>query len=169
MPKTVDIRRHCKVGLRVCNNLPQLPKTKMSGGGCGRLSNALKSQPYLAAFLYLQFLAQCHPYILLHFTLVQLALGIGNDTLRELSYVSRTRSTKHARAHALVKLRMCEVKLVTRKLLELIKSPCEGTNCLFVSKDSVRTVVNRPRQCCARSFKEEVTSQVEVLRLHNVT
>ena len=23
MPKTVDTRRHCKVGLRACNNLPQ--------------------------------------------------------------------------------------------------------------------------------------------------
>ena len=29
MPKTVDTRKHCKVGLRACNNLPQPPKTKM--------------------------------------------------------------------------------------------------------------------------------------------
>ena len=26
MPKTVDIRRHCEVGLRGCNNLPHLSK-----------------------------------------------------------------------------------------------------------------------------------------------
>ena len=29
MPKTVDTRKHCKVGLRACNNLPQPRKTKM--------------------------------------------------------------------------------------------------------------------------------------------
>ena len=42
MPKTVhvDTRRHCEVDLRPCNNLPR------------------------SAFLYLQFLARCHPYVL---------------------------------------------------------------------------------------------------------
>ena len=34
-------------------------------GGCGRLLHALT--PPCSAFLYLQFLARCHPYILLHF------------------------------------------------------------------------------------------------------
>ena len=34
-------------------------------GGCGRLLHALT--PPRSAFLYLQFLAWCHPYILLHF------------------------------------------------------------------------------------------------------
>ena len=29
VPKTVDTRKHCKVGLRACNNLPQPRKTKM--------------------------------------------------------------------------------------------------------------------------------------------
>ena len=29
VPKIVDTRRHYKVGLRACNNLPQPPKTKM--------------------------------------------------------------------------------------------------------------------------------------------
>ena len=29
MPKTVDTRKHCKVGLRACNNLQQPRKTKM--------------------------------------------------------------------------------------------------------------------------------------------
>ena len=33
-------------------------------GGCGRLLHALT--PPRSAFLYLQFLARCHPYILLH-------------------------------------------------------------------------------------------------------
>ena len=53
-------RSHCKVWLRACNNLPQPQKNKMWGGGCGRLLHALNS-----GFLYLQFLARCHPYILL--------------------------------------------------------------------------------------------------------
>ena len=34
-------------------------------GGCGRLLHALN--PPRSAFLYLQFLARCHPYILFHF------------------------------------------------------------------------------------------------------
>ena len=29
VPKTVDIRRHCEVDLRACNNLSQPQKTKM--------------------------------------------------------------------------------------------------------------------------------------------
>ena len=29
VPKTVDTRKHCKVGLRACNNLPQPQKTEM--------------------------------------------------------------------------------------------------------------------------------------------
>ena len=37
MPKTVDTRRHCKVWLRACNNLP-LPLVYW---GCGRLLHAL--------------------------------------------------------------------------------------------------------------------------------
>ena len=34
-------------------------------GGCGRLLHALN--PPRSAFLYLQFLERCHPYILFHF------------------------------------------------------------------------------------------------------
>ena len=62
VPKTVDTRKHCKVWLRACNNLPQ-PQY------CCMLSTLPCS-----AFLYLQFLAQCHPYIflLMIFTLVSL-------------------------------------------------------------------------------------------------
>ena len=29
VPKTVDTRKHCKIGLRACNNLPKPRKTKM--------------------------------------------------------------------------------------------------------------------------------------------
>ena len=29
VPKTVDTRKHCKVGLRACNNLPQPQKTRI--------------------------------------------------------------------------------------------------------------------------------------------
>ena len=47
-------------GLRACNNLPQ-PNPYI--GGCGRLLHALN--PPRSAILYLQFLAQYHPYILL--------------------------------------------------------------------------------------------------------
>ena len=42
VPKTVDTRRHCKIGLRACNNLPQPPPyTSLVFGGCGRLLHAL--------------------------------------------------------------------------------------------------------------------------------
>ena len=61
VPKTVDTRRHCEVDLRACNNLPQPHPEILVFRGCGSmLSNLLRS-----AFLYLQFLARCHPYILL--------------------------------------------------------------------------------------------------------
>ena len=38
VPKTIDTRKHCKVGLRACNNLPQPPPFGV----------AACSQPYLA-------------------------------------------------------------------------------------------------------------------------
>ena len=41
LPKTVDTRMHCKVGLRACNNLPQPPPYIFVFGGCGRLLHAL--------------------------------------------------------------------------------------------------------------------------------
>ena len=41
MPKTVDTRSHCKVGLRACNNLPQPPPYILVFWGCGRLLHAL--------------------------------------------------------------------------------------------------------------------------------
>ena len=49
MPKTVDTRKHCKVGLRACNNLPQPPHYIFVFGGCGRLLHALN--PTLQCFL----------------------------------------------------------------------------------------------------------------------
>ena len=55
MPKTVDT-----------SSMQQSSATsKKPGLGCGRLLHALTSPR--SAFLYLQFLARCHPYILLHF------------------------------------------------------------------------------------------------------
>ena len=49
MPKTVDTRKHCKVGLRACNNLPQPPPYIFVFRGCGRLLHALN--PTLQCFL----------------------------------------------------------------------------------------------------------------------
>ena len=45
MPKAVDTRKHCKVGLRACNNLPQPRKTDV---GRGLRKIVACSQPYLA-------------------------------------------------------------------------------------------------------------------------
>ena len=41
VPKTVDTRRHCKVWLTACNNLPQPPPYISVFGSCGRLLHAL--------------------------------------------------------------------------------------------------------------------------------
>ena len=41
VPKTIDTRRDCKVGLRACNNLPQPPPYILLFRGCGRLLHAL--------------------------------------------------------------------------------------------------------------------------------
>ena len=60
--------------MRACNNLPQPNPYILDFGGCGRLLHALT--PPRSAFLYLQFLARCHPYILLHFYILYLRLAI---------------------------------------------------------------------------------------------
>ena len=49
VPKSVGIRKHCKVGLRACNNLPQPPPYIFVFRGCGRLLHALN--PTLQYFL----------------------------------------------------------------------------------------------------------------------
>ena len=49
VPKTVDTRKHCKVGLRACNNLPQPSPYIFVFRGCGRLLHALN--PTLQCFL----------------------------------------------------------------------------------------------------------------------
>ena len=49
VPKTVDTRKHCKVGLRACNNNPQPPPYIFVFRGCGRLLHALN--PTLQCFL----------------------------------------------------------------------------------------------------------------------
>ena len=51
--------------MRAYNNLPQPNPYILVFGGCGRLLHTLT--PPRSAFLYLQFLAWCHPCILLHF------------------------------------------------------------------------------------------------------
>ena len=59
MPKTVDTRRHCEVNATIFRN----PEKRCRDGiaeDCCMLSTLPRS-----AFLYLHFLAQCHPYILL--------------------------------------------------------------------------------------------------------
>ena len=61
--------------MRACNNLPQPNPYVLVFGGCGRLLHALT--PPRSAFLYLQFLAQCHPYILLHFYTCILYTAVG--------------------------------------------------------------------------------------------
>ena len=76
-PKTVDTRSHCKVWLRACNNLPQPPPYISFLGGLRKIVAC--SQPYL------QFLAQCHPFI---FTLVE------SFEVEEIGKRSRLRS-KH--------------------------------------------------------------------------
>ena len=69
VPKTVDTRSHCKVWLRACNNLPQ-PPPYISVFGVAEDCCMLSTIP-CSGFLYLQFLARCHPYILFQiFTLV---------------------------------------------------------------------------------------------------
>ena len=49
VPKTVDTRKHCKVGLRACNNLPRPPPYIFIFQGCRRLLHALN--PTLQCFL----------------------------------------------------------------------------------------------------------------------
>ena len=66
VPKTVETRSHCKVWLRACNNLPQPPKKTRCREGVAEDCCMLSTIP-CSGFLSLQFLAQCHPYILLHF------------------------------------------------------------------------------------------------------
>ena len=61
MPKAVDTRRPCKVGLRACNDILQPPPYMTAFGGCGRLLHALN--PTSQGLLVPTVLARCHPYI----------------------------------------------------------------------------------------------------------
>ena len=63
--------------MRACNNLPQPCPYISVFGGCRRLLHALT--PPRSAFLYLQFLARCHPYFI--FNLVILWLQNGESPL----------------------------------------------------------------------------------------
>ena len=74
--------------MRACNNLPQSNPYILVFGGCGRLLHALT--PPRSAFLYLQFLVQCHPYIQLHF---YTCIIITNHTPKAKNFVMATRNT----------------------------------------------------------------------------
>ena len=52
MPKTVDTRRHCKVGLRACTNLLQPPTQSLYLGFWGLQKIIASSQPYIVATLW---------------------------------------------------------------------------------------------------------------------
>ena len=77
MPKTVDTRRHCKVELRACNNLPQPHPCISVFWGCGRYM--MLAVPFCVYRLWHGVIPSCliyffsynytwrHPYILLHF------------------------------------------------------------------------------------------------------
>ena len=74
MPKTVDTRRHYKVGLRACNNLPQPPPYIFGFGGLQKIVSC--SQPYLAVpscvYSFWHSVINIDPYILfLIFTLIR--------------------------------------------------------------------------------------------------
>ena len=75
-------------GVRACNNLPQSNPYILVFGGCGRLLHALT--PPRSAFLYLQFLARCHPYILLHFYTCTKISSVGKWFLDHTSSMSLT-------------------------------------------------------------------------------
>ena len=63
--KNCKYKKALRGGVRACNNRPQPNPYILVFGDCRRLLHALT--PPRSAFLYLQFLARCHPYILLHF------------------------------------------------------------------------------------------------------
>ena len=65
VPKTVETRRHCEEDWEHATIFRNPLPTSLVFGGCGRLLHALN--PPRSAFLFQQFLARCHPYILLHF------------------------------------------------------------------------------------------------------
>ena len=70
VPKTINTRRHCEVGLRVFNNLSQPPKTEMWGGGCGRLLHALNPLYFVVPSCVNSFWHGVIPTTYLIFTLV---------------------------------------------------------------------------------------------------
>ena len=94
--------------MRACNNLPQPPKTKMYGLGCGRLLHALT--PPRSAFLYLQCLERCHSYILLSF-LMHVLSRLSLDCRARRDAIRSTRATRiaYTYAHAYCAHGSCDV------------------------------------------------------------
>ena len=90
MPNTVDTRKHCKVGLRACNNLLQPRKTKMYRGGCRRLLHALNPtlQCVLVSTVFGTVSSLHLTSLLMIFNLFQSffpAIGMPNDTLGRIA------------------------------------------------------------------------------------
>ena len=114
-----------------------------------------------SGFLYLQFLARCHPYILISdfytcFTHFSLTVSIStNRGLPSLDYLPGYRSrVPYIYAHALdlsAKIRMREIELVIRKwrrilrkLPDLAKSPSERYKLSVCIKGSCATCIQVP-------------------------
>ena len=114
-----------------------------------------------SGFLYLQFLARCHPYILIYdfytcFTHFSLTVSIStNRGLPSLDYLPGYRSrVPYIYAHALdlsAKIRMREIELVIRKwrrilrkLPDLAKSPSERYKLSVCIKGSCATCIQAP-------------------------
>ena len=129
VPKTVDTRSHCNGWLRAYNNLQQ-PQNMRCREGVAEDCCILSTIP-CSGFLYLQFSARCHPYILFHFytCFTHFSLTVSISTNRELPSPStdgistrislaRTlyiRSSAHALALS-AKIHMRDIELVTRKM-----------------------------------------------------
>ena len=94
MPKTVDTRKHCKVGLRACNNLPQPPPYILVFGGCGRLLHSLN--PTLQCFLVSTVFGTNS--FLMTFTLMYKVSNLGDvdkHVTFTVLYVTRARPAAH--------------------------------------------------------------------------
>ena len=145
--------------MRACNNLPQPNPYILVFGGCGRLLHALT--PPRSVFLYLQFLARCHPYILLHFCTCSYMIrdkerqimvdNIYYDiTFLNISLALSVQTKMPHNLHSLMCNTSHKIELVThkwrrilRKLPDLTKSPSERYKLSVCTKDHVRSVSKR--------------------------
>ena len=159
---------YCKVWLRACNNLPQPPKTRCREGvaeDCCLLSTIPCS-----GFLYLQFLARCHPYRFLHLFhsffpnrehlhniegclvfLPRMGIIPGYNTwistrisLARTLYIRSCASSISQYTHARIELVTRKWRRILRELPNLTKSPSERYKLsVCIKKDRVRPVSKR--------------------------